>query len=226
MIMGRRADGLKADDPFFALSIHPSCRLPWPTSGPVLGRGGYRNGYHPTCQPTQTRQARRQTMRPGDRALQGVPHAHTKQNNSHTHLPYRAGNCQPGRQLCCAVPRCVLCWCCAVMWLLHPLSASPVFQRGGPPWPPILFLTSHSIFDLLRRSFLPCTLACLSLSAWLPAWVCVFSHRSSGKVRASSLWLQADELIQQWQAVGDKACQSGPAVPQPSPSSWPCWMRP
>lgn len=109
-------------------------------------------------------------MRPGDRALQGVPHAHTKQNNSDTHPPYRAGNCQPGRQLCCAVPRCVLCWCCAVMWLLHPLSASPVFQRGGPPWPPILFLTSHSIFSLLRRSFLPCL---LSPSACLPACLVV-----------------------------------------------------
>lgn len=150
-------------------------------------------------------------------------HMHTPNKTTHTRIPHIAGNCQPGRQLCCVccAALCALL-CCAVMWLLHPLSASPVFQRGGPPWPPILFLTSHSIFSLLRRSFLPCLLVPLCLPARG-----VFSRTDrAGKCEPLPSGCAADELIQQWQAVGEKACQSGPAVPQPSPSSWPCLMRP
>lgn len=113
--------------------------------------------------------------------------------------------------LCCTV------LCCDVAASAFCIAGLSIFQRGRASWPPILFLTSHSIFSCYSRPFV------FSLPGSLCLPVCLSPRRSSAKVR---VLLRADELIQQWQAVGEKACQSGPAVPQLPPSSWPCLMRP
>lgn len=103
---GGRACGLKAGDPSRSLSqLPPSCRPPWPSSGPALGENGYN--------PTKARQARRP-------AVQAGPHAHTQQQLTRTHTSVSiAGNCQAT-----AVHSCVVMW-------LHPLLHRPSFNGAG-----------------------------------------------------------------------------------------------
>lgn len=89
MRMGRRADRLKADDPFLP-ALLPSALADF---RPCWGG----NGYHPNL-PTKTRQARRpQACR---------PHAHTRQQLTRIHI---AGNCQT------IVVQCSAAQCCAVL---------------------------------------------------------------------------------------------------------------
>lgn len=177
--MGRRADRLKADDPFsFSL---PSALADFRACV------GERVEMDTTLHASPPRRDKRE-----DHATwrQGVPHAHT-QTKQLTHAspisPAIASQGDSCAELCCAALCALLC--CAVMWLLHPLSASPVFQRGGPPWPPILFLTSHSIFSLLRQALFPCLLACPSacLSACLPG--CVLLAPIERESASLFLWL-------------------------------------
>lgn len=193
MVMGRRADRLKADDPFL-----PCLLAVCPGRLPALRWGG--NGYYPTL-PTKTRQARR------PQACRRATCTHQVATTAHTH-PYRRQ--LPGDRcavLCCAVLR------CAVMWL-HPLLHRPSSNGAGLLAADPVSHVTQRLF-LTRRTFLP-------ISLCLAAWVSSLIDRA-GKCESP---LPADELIQQWQAVGEKACQSGPAVPQLPPSSWPCLMRP
>lgn len=120
-------------------------------------------------------------------------------------------------ELCCAALCALLC--CAVMWLLHPLSASPVFQRGGPPWPPILFLTSHSIFSLLRRSSLPSLLACPSLPAWVPAWMCPSRTDRAGKCEPLPLAVQQMSSFNNGRLSEKRPANRDPQYPSPLPAA-------
>lgn len=190
-----------ADDP-----LSPCCRPPWPSSGVALGVR--QNGYYPA----KTRQARGPDVRVCSAGHMHI-HMHTHKQLTQFHV---AGNCQTTVVLCRAVLCCAVL-CCDVAASAFCIAGLSIFQRGRASWPPILFLTSHSIFTCYSRPFV------FSLPGSLCLLVCLSPRRSSAKVRVLS---PADELIQQWQAVGKKACQSGPAVPQLPPSSWPCLMRP
>lgn len=191
MMMGRRADRLKADDPFLP-ALLPSALAdfrPWvgvemDTTLPCLPR----------------RDKRDDPRRAGVQAC----HMHTSTTNSHASISPATAR----RQLCCTLVYCVVL-CCDVA---APASALPVFQRGGP-------LVRRSSFSRHTTSFPAQAPFPLLLS--LPGVSSLIDR--AGKCESP---LPADELIQQWQAVGEKACQSGPAVPQLPPSSWPCLMQP
>lgn len=191
MRMGRRADRLKADDPFLP-ALLPSALADF---RPCVG---VEMDTTLACLPR--RDKREDPRRAG--------HMHTPDNNSHASISPAIAR----RQLCSAV-QCSAVLCCDVA---APASASPVFQRGGP-------LGRRSCFSRHTASFLAqAPFPSFSLTFCLARW------ESSPIDRAGECEsrLPADELIQQWQAVGEKACQSGPAVPQLAPSSWPCLMRP
>lgn len=192
MRMGRRADRLKADDPFLScpLAVCPG-RLP-----ALLG--------WKWIPPYPAYQDETSEKTPGVQAC----HMHTPSCNNSSHASISPAIAR--RQMCCAV-LCCTALCCDVA---APASASPVFQRGGP-------LGRRSCFSRHTTSF-PDQTPFPFLSLCLAAWVSSLIDRA-GKCESP---LPADELIQQWQAVGEKACQSGPAVPQLPPSSWPCLMRP
>lgn len=166
----------------------PSCRLPWPTSGPGLG--------WKWIPPYRAYQDETSETTPGVQAC----HMHTSTTNSHASISPAIAR----RQLCCAL------LCCDVA---APASALPVFQRGGP---------------LGRRSCFSCHTASFLAQAPFPFLLSLpgVSYSLSDRAGKCNSPLPADELIQQWQAVGEKACQSGPAVPQLPPSSWPCLMQP
>lgn len=193
-----------ADDP-----LSPYCRPPWPSSG--LALGVRQNGYYPA----KTRQARGPDVRVCSAGHMHI-HMHTHKQLTQFHV---AGNCQTTVVLCRAVLCCTVL-CCDVAASAFCIAGLSIFQRGrAASWPPILFLTSHSIFSCYCIPA-PSSSLCLARSACLSA--CRLVHQ----VRKCESSRPEDELIQQWQAVGKKACQSGPAVPQLPPSSWPCLMRP
>lgn len=111
MRIGRRAGGLKAGDPFLALSLSIPGRLP------ALRWGGKRIlPYLPACLPRRDKR--------GDQASQACRRATCTHppttNNSHASISPAIAR----RQLCCAVP------CCDVMWL-HPLLHCPSFNGAG-----------------------------------------------------------------------------------------------
>lgn len=151
------------------------------------------------------------TMRPGDRALQGVTGRATctHQTKQLTHAspisPAIASQGDSCAALCCAALCALLC--CAVMWLLHPLSASPVFQRGGPPWPPILFLTSHSIFSLLVPLCLP---------ECLPAWMCPSRTDRAGKCEPLPLAVQQMSSFNNGRLSEKRPANRDPQCPLPA----------
>lgn len=197
-------------------ALSTSCRPPWPSSGVALGVG---NGYYPE-HPAKTRQARKtRDQRPDGRVCvcARAGHMHVLQAHTHTCTYHRQLPGHRQTDSCCAVPCCTLLCvvpvCCAVMWL-HPLSASPVLSTGASllAADPVSHVTP--LLDPRSRCLPICQPA-------LPALSIVDPVETVSELLSLSLSRPQDELIQQWQAVGEKACQSGPAVNPSQPRSTP-----
>lgn len=187
MRMGRRADGLKADDPFFFALSYPSLFAVCPGRHPGLcwEVGGGRIEMDTTLHASPPRRDKREdhaTGRPGVAGRATCTHQ-TKQLRHASPISRRQLPARATVVLCCAALCALLVLCCDV-------AAAPAFciarlSTGRA------CLGRRSCFSRHTASF-PCSgalsflaslLACPSLPGCLPG--CVFSHRSSGKVRAS-----------------------------------------
>lgn len=188
---------------------------------PGLCWGEGRNGYHPTCQPTQTRQARR----PCDLATgrRRACHMHTPNKTTHTRIPHIAGNCQPGRQLCCAV----LCRAVCFAVLCCDVAAAPAFciarlltGRASLAADPVSHVTQHLFLaQALFPSFLPCLLVPLCLPECLPAWICPSRTDRAGKCEPLPLAVQHMSSFNNDRLSEKRPANRDPQYPSPLPAA-------